>query len=301
MDQALAGAKRRLGWGRCPQRPALLPAGAPTGAGRSSGCLFGGCWPVLQYAANQTGASVQVAATVSVVIPTYNERDNVARLCQGVADALSERWPYEIIVVDDNSPDGTANVVRALAARDSRTRLIQRSGKLGLGSAVVEGFRASSGDVWMMMDADLSHRPQDIPRLLEGLEGVDVAIGSRYVKGGRTVGWSFIRLLGSRSMCLLARWWLGLKPRDVTAGFVAYRRESLEPLLDYLNPHGFKLLLEILVAGRWLRVREVPITFVERASGRSKMGLHETLSFLRLCWRLKFQAPAKPPASVARR
>jgi dolichol-phosphate mannosyltransferase len=204
-------------------------------------------------------------------------------------------------VVDDNSPDGTADVVRALSTQDSRVKLIHRSGKLGLGSAVVEGFRASVGDVWVMMDADLSHRPQDLPRLLEGLEGVDVAVGSRYVVGGVTEGWSFTRRVGSRGACLLARWWLGLKVRDVTAGFAAYRRGRMEPLLDNLNPRGFKLLLEILVAGKGLSTREVPITFVERAAGSSKMGLRETLTFLRLCWRLRFQKRSNESASVSGR
>ncbi len=230
-------------------------------------------------------------------MPTYNERDNVPRLCRELSDALAPRWDYEIIIVDDNSPDGTAEVVRALSKEDPRVRLVSRPGKLGLGSAVVEGFQASTGQDWVMMDADLSHRPQDVPKLLDGLRDADVVVGSRYVKGGGSRGWSFIRVVISRVAGAVARLMLGLRVKDVTSGFAAFRRGSVEPLLGSLSPRGFKLLLEILAKGTHLKVSEAPITFVPRAAGASKMGLNETLIFLRLCWRLRSQRAASSSRS----
>ncbi len=124
---------------------------------------------------------------ISLVVPTYNERDNIEMLCGGIRTALDGSWDYEIIIVDDNSPDGTARVVRRLARGDSRIKLLERPGKLGLGSAVVDGFRMAEGDYWVMMDADLS-RPEDFPALLEGLEEADIVTGGIKIFLGRATG-----------------------------------------------------------------------------------------------------------------
>ena len=224
---------------------------------------------------------------VSIVTPTYNERDNIPLLCDGIRMALNSAWDYEVIVVDDNSPDGTAGVVRGLAAEDSRIKLIERPRKLGLGSALIDGFRMAGGDYWVMMDADLSHRPEDLPKLLEVLPEADIVIGSRHVRGGGIRDWPVPRRLISRVASRLGRTLVGLTVQDVTSGFVAFRKDSLETLLPSLNPSGFKLLLEVLVKARGARVKEVPIAFVGRRHGRSKFGLTEVLRFLRQCAELR--------------
>lgn len=224
---------------------------------------------------------------VSIVVPTYNERESIPLLRDGLRRALDGSWDYELIVVDDSSPDGTAEVVRRLAAEDPRVRLIVRPGKFGLGSAVVAGFRAARGDFWVMMDADLSHNPDDLPGLLRALSEADIVVGSRYVLGGGVKDWPFLRRLASRTASALGRWLVGLSVRDATSGFAAFRRETLEPLLPALDPKGFKLLFEILAKARGARVTEAPITFTDRRHGRSKFGPREVLRYLRLCLALR--------------
>lgn len=227
------------------------------------------------------------AVKVSIVIPTYNERDNILYLLGGLRNVLEGSWAYEAIVVDDNSPDGTAELVQRLASNDPHIRLVQRPGKLGLGSAVVDGFRRAQGQYWVMMDADLSHRPVDLPQLLEALSQADIAIGSRYTRGGRLVNWPFYRKLVSRRAAALGRLLLRLNVRDLTSGYAAFRREAVEPLLPVLDPKGFKLLPEILVKNPTARVVEVPIVFVNRSQGRSKFSAGEVVAFLRLCLSLR--------------
>ena len=229
----------------------------------------------------------EVGKSVSIVVPTYNERDNVQPLCEGIRWALEPIWDYEIIIVDDNSPDGTQGVVRRLAEEDPRIKLLQRPGKLGLGSAVAAGFAVASGDYWVMMDADLSHRPEDLPNLLNALSEADIVVGSRYVPGGGVVNWPLSRKIASRGASALGRLIVGLQVRDLTSGFGAFRRGHTEALLPTLNPKGFKLLLEILAKSDNARVKETPITFVDRQHGRSKASAREALVFLRLCFELR--------------
>ena len=227
---------------------------------------------------------------VSIVVPTFNERDNIGLLFEGICSALAASWPFEVIVVDDNSPDGTAAVVRGLAAKNESIRLLARPGKLGLGSAVADGFGLAAGDYWVMMDADLSHRPQDLPVLLTALAAADIVVGSRYVPGGATQGWPLQRRFMSRAAGRVARWSLGIDIQDATSGFAAFRREVVAPLLPSLRPEGFKLLLEIVMRAGQVRIAEVPITFVERRHGRSKLSTREALRFVKLCWQLRPQA-----------
>ncbi len=225
--------------------------------------------------------------TLSIVIPTYNERENIGPLLSGIGGALKEAWAYEVIVVDDGSPDGTAEDVRAAAAADPAIRLLERPRKLGLGSAVAAGFSQAGGDYWVMMDADLSHRPQDLPVLVAALANADIVVGSRYVAGGGTLGWPLHRQIISRVAGKVAHLMVGVRARDATSGFAIFRREVVEPLLPSLGLEGFKLLLELLAKAPDARVTEVPITFVERSRGQSKLNLGETFKFIRLCWRLR--------------
>lgn len=214
---------------------------------------------------------------VLVVIPTYEERENlgrvVARLNAAVPDA-------DILVVDDASPDGTGELAEEMAAKDPRVRVLHREGKNGLGAAYLAGFRhALSGEhqVVVEMDADGSHAPEDLPALLAALEegaGADLVLGSRYVPGGEVVNWPAHREWLSRGANLYARLALGAGLRDITAGYRVYRRQVLEQLdLDSVISQGYCFQIDLawraLQAG--FRVVEVPITFTERQIGSSKM------------------------------
>ena len=186
--------------------------------------------------------------------------------------------PLEVIIVDDNSPDGTGLVADELA-RDRRITVIHRPGRMGLGTAVLDGFAAATGDIVAIMDADLSHPPELLVSLCETLEqaGTDICVGSRYVAGGGTASWSRWRLLLSKVACWLAR---PLTPvRDATSGFLVARRESMQGIGD--GTRGFKIGLELLVRAAPVAVSEVPYVFVGRAAGKSKMSALEGLRYLR--------------------
>ena len=166
---------------------------------------------------------------VSVILPTYNERENIEELFERIKDALDSKWTYEIIVVDDNSPDDTAGAVRRLADLYPLVSLLERPHKSGLASAVAAGFNVAKGEYWVMMDADLSHRPDDLPNLLQGLAQVDIVVGSRYVEGGRILGWPLHRMVTSRLASAFGRLLLGLSVRDVTSADVL-RLDPVETL-----------------------------------------------------------------------
>ena len=211
--------------------------------------------------------------SIFVVIPTYNERENLPRLVSLLRQARAD---LQILVVDDGSPDGTGDLVLELAKQLGGIHLLRREGKQGLASAYVDGFSralAEGASRVVQMDADLSHDPKDVPRLLEA--DADVVIGSRYVEGGGTRGWPLKRKLLSRFGSIYARAWLGLPYRDVTGGFKAWRRATLEQVLaEPLQSEGYAFQVEMTL--RAVRggasVTEVPIVFTERAAGASKMS-----------------------------
>ncbi|MBN2013954.1 MAG: polyprenol monophosphomannose synthase [Candidatus Altiarchaeota archaeon] len=222
---------------------------------------------------------------VSVVVPTYNERENLSKLIPAFFKVFSRNdLRGELIIVDDNSPDGSAEVVRSLQSPYPDLKIIVRSGKLGLSSAVLAGFSQASGGIFGVMDADFSHPLDAIPALVAPiLRGeADVSVGSRYVRGGCIQNWPLRRRLTSRGAVLLARPLTSV--RDPVSGFFFFRREVIDGVV--LNPVGFKILLEILVRGRYSRVKEVPITFIDREGGKSKLNLGEHLSYVRHCLRL---------------
>ncbi|WP_297436475.1 glycosyltransferase [Thermococcus sp.] len=222
---------------------------------------------------------------VSVIIPTYNERDNLGELFERIDRALNGR-DYEIIVVDDDSPDGTWELALELGERYP-VRVIRRVGEKGLSSAVIRGFKEASGDVFVVMDADLQHPPEKIPELVGAIEGgADVAIGSRYVHGGRVRNWYWYRKLISKGAILIGRLALP-KIRDVkdpVSGFFALRREVIAGA--ELNPVGFKILMEVLIKGHYLEVVEVPFTFGLRRAGESKLSGRTMWNYLRHVLRL---------------
>jgi dolichol-phosphate mannosyltransferase len=223
---------------------------------------------------------------ISIVVPTYNESENIGNLLQAVSKIL-ESYDYEIIIVDDNSPDGTAAIVRKIISGDNRIRLVVRSGKLGLGSAILEGFSMAGGNYLLMIDADLSHRPEDIKRLIDRRKEADIIIGSRYIKGGRTICWPMKRKLISSVAIVLVKLFFNLSVKDPVSGFALYKKETIERLNGKLRPMGYKLLFEVLVRSPGITVIEIPITFINRKTGRSKLSFDEILKFIKLCWSLR--------------
>lgn len=189
----------------------------------------------------------------------------------------AESLDGELVIVDDNSPDGTGALADELA-RSYRVTVIHRAGKLGLGTAVIEGFAGASAPVVGVIDADLSHPPQMLPRMLAMMrtENADMVIGSRYIKGGGTHNWGAGRLLMSRAACLMAR---GLTPvQDATSGFFLIRRALAGGVK--ISAGGFKICLELLVRGRPATVVEIPYVFEGRSAGESKMNIREALGYL---------------------
>jgi dolichol-phosphate mannosyltransferase len=212
---------------------------------------------------------------VLVVIPTYNERENLGPVVARLHEALPE---VHALVVDDGSPDGTGQLADQMAAADDRVHVLHRTEKAGLGAAYVAGFGwALERDygVIVEMDADGSHGPEDLPRLLDALTDADLVLGSRYVPGGRVVNWPKYRELISRGGGLYSRLALGAKVRDITGGFKAFRREVLEKInIQSVASQGYCFQIDLtwrtIEAG--FEVVEVPITFTERAIGQSKMS-----------------------------
>jgi glycosyltransferase involved in cell wall biosynthesis len=213
-----------------------------------------------------------------VIVPTYNERDSIGDVARRLFDAAGDS--VDLLVVDDGSPDGTAALVKSLAAESTHgIHVIERSHKQGLGTAYVAGFRwALERGYWAVveMDADLSHDPADVPRLLECLRGgADLAIGSRYVEGGGTENWGPLRRGLSAGGNLYARAWLGYPVRDSTAGFRAYPARVLAGLdLSSVRSEGYGFQIEMTrrVWHAGGTISEVPITFTERVAGKSKMS-----------------------------
>ncbi len=211
---------------------------------------------------------------VLVVIPTYNERENLGPILDRLQKVLPD---VHVLVVDDGSPDGTGELADERAAANDHVHVMHRTEKAGLGAAYIAGFRwglAREYKTIVEMDADGSHAPEDLPRLLDAIGDADLAIGSRYVPGGAVVNWPLKRQVLSRGANIYSQVALGMRTRDITAGFRAYRRPVLEKLaLDEVNSHGycFQIDLTLRTADAGFEIVEVPITFTEREIGESKM------------------------------
>ncbi len=226
-----------------------------------------------------------------VIIPTYNERENLRRLTQRL---LALPTSLDVVFVDDGSPDGTGELADELAQEFHQVSVIHRQRKLGYASAVIEGFRlALKGDyTWILqMDADLSHDPTAIPTLIRAASDHDLALGSRYVGGVRVIDWEISRVLLSWMANTYARAVTGLPVRDITTGFRCYRRSALEGIdLRYIQSNGYGFLIELAYriwrAGG--RLTEVPIIFYGRQKGASKMSRQIMLEAVILVWRLRF-------------
>ena len=227
-----------------------------------------------------------------VIVPTYNERENIAALIQRL---LELPYGLEVLVVDDRSPDDTAGAVREIMAREPRVHMIERAGKLGLGSAYREGFRYAldhGAEYVFEMDADFSHDPAAIGDFLEAAKDADLVLGSRYLHGGvKVVNWPLERLILSYCANLYTRVITGMPVHDATGGFKCFRRRALEGIrLDKVRSdgYGFQIEVSFKVWKRGFRIREIPIVFVDRRAGVSKMSRRIIWEAAWLVWRLRF-------------
>ncbi len=228
---------------------------------------------------------------ILVIIPTYNERENVAAITSAVLAAAPS---VHVLVVDDNSPDGTGQIVRELAAGEPRLKLLSRAGKEGLGRAYLAAFEWGLGngyDAMVEMDADFSHRPEDLVEILGTLPSADFVVGSRYVKGGATRNWGLARKLISRGGSLYSRLILGYPLRDWTGGFNAWKKDVLLGI-DYKtvrsNGYSFQIELKYRSLAKGYRGKEVPILFEDRRVGNSKMSLRIVIEAFYRVWVMRF-------------
>jgi dolichol-phosphate mannosyltransferase len=229
----------------------------------------------------------------AVILPTYCEAENIERLIQSIQKLGINPL---IVVIDDSSPDGTSDVVARLQEKYDNILLMLRPTKRGLGSAITEGFRLllslpNPPDYIVTMDADYSHNPEDIPKLIESAKkGYDLVIGSRYCRGGETVGWHFARLLISRCANLIASTVVGMRLDDCTSGFRCYTSRYVKDVLENLHSQTYEIQIEtVKQAGvKGFQVKEIPITFVNRKRGKSKLTKNEVQSFLSYIIKTKF-------------
>ncbi len=224
---------------------------------------------------------------ISIVVPTYQERENIVNFIHRIENVL-KGLDFEIVVVDDNSPDGTADLAENLNEQYGNIKVIRRPAKLGLGSAISDGIKASNSEVIAVMDADLQHPPMLLPRMLHEIErGNDIVIASRYVEGGGIEGWSVIRRIISKGAPFLAHILLSKTRtvKDPVSGFFMFKRKVTENF--ELKTSGYKILLEILVKGSYNSLAEIPYTFVQRKKGKSKLTLREMLGYVNLLINLR--------------
>jgi dolichol-phosphate mannosyltransferase len=231
-----------------------------------------------------------------IVTPTYNEKDNLPRFI----DAVRSAWPEaDLMVVDDNSPDGTGALADAIAAKDDHVKVMHRPGKLGLGTAYTQAFQkglAAGYDRFFEMDADLSHDVRYLPAFIEALDdGADVVIGSRNIPGGGVEGWGIGRHFISKGGSLYSRTILGLGVKDLTSGYKAFTRRALEAIdIETVHSNGYSFQIEMTYRAlrKGMRVKEVPIVFVDRTAGRSKMSRRIFVEAIGVVWKLRAEAIA---------
>ncbi|HUV35695.1 MAG TPA: polyprenol monophosphomannose synthase [Patescibacteria group bacterium] len=232
-----------------------------------------------------------------IVVPTYNEKENVRELCDAV---LSLGDGIGMLIVDDNSPDGTGDIVDAIAEENDRIHVIHREGKLGLGSAYITGFKwalANTAAKFIFeMDADFSHNPASIPVFLDAIRDHDLIVGSRYLNGITVINWPLSRLILSCGANIYTRIVTGLPLKDSTGGFKCFRREVLEQLpLDTIRSDGYSFQIEMnfFCWKKGFRIKEIPIIFEDRRVGVSKMSRKIVWEAAFMVWRLRFMNPRR--------
>ena len=228
---------------------------------------------------------------ISIIIPTYNESENIIKILHSIGEILPKNIPTQAIVVDDNSPDGTGKLVddylkNVKKIADYTIEIIHRKAKDGLGSAILKGIQQAKGDTIVVMDSDFSHPPQIIPKLIESIKKYqyDIAVASRYINGGKIQGWSFKRKFMSKFATLIAKKGLGIDTKDPMSGFFAFKRNIIKGL--NIDAIGYKILLEILVKTRDVNIKEIPYTFQDRELGASKLTTKTIIDYCRSVWKL---------------
>jgi dolichol-phosphate mannosyltransferase len=228
-----------------------------------------------------------------VITPTFNESENVRQL---IDEVLKQDSSLEILIVDDNSPDGTANIVKEIQKNNSRVHVMERPRKMGLGTAYVAGFKfaiANGFDFMIEMDADFSHNPNELPNFLRLMNEYDLVIGSRYINGVRIMNWPIRRLILSYGANVYTRIVTGMNIKDATGGFKCFRRKVLESInLDDVHSNGYAFQIEMNYKAwrKHFRLYEHPIIFMDRTLGQSKMSKNIIYEAIWMVWRLKFQA-----------
>ncbi len=242
---------------------------------------------------------------ILVCIPTYNEKDNISNIIDVV---LKQGDDIEVLIVDDNSPDGTGDIVESLKAQNPRVHLLRRPGKMGLGTAYIDGFKYGLElpqiGYLMEMDADFSHDPNVIPRFREAIKEADLVIGSRYINGISIINWPMSRLLLSYFASFYVRIITGLPVQDPTGGFKCFRREALERLnLDKIRSNGycFQVEMSFFIWRAGLRIKEINIIFVDRQEGTSKMSRKIVYEAVLGVWRLFFMKLLGTDKTVVKR
>lgn len=230
---------------------------------------------------------------VLVIIPTFNERTNIENMLNSILDLPGE---LSILVVDDNSPDGTGDYVKEQSLSNSRIHVLQREGKLGLGTAYVAGFKyllSHDFDIAVQMDADFSHDPKVIPEFLESIEENDLVIGSRYIQGVNVINWPMKRLLLSYFANIYTKIITGMPIEDATGGFKCFRREVLESInLDNIHSNGYSFQIEMnfKTFKKGFKCKEIPIIFMDRVEGVSKMSKKIVREAITMVWKLRFKS-----------
>jgi len=228
---------------------------------------------------------------VSIIIPTYNESENIINILHTIRESIPKSILTQTIVVDDNSPDGTGKLVEDYLKNvkkmaDHTIEIIHRKAKNGLGSAILNGIQQAKGDTIVVMDCDFSHPPQIIPKLVESIKKYqyDIAVASRYIKGGQIHGWSQKRKLMSKFATLIAKKGLGVNTKDPMSGFFAFKRSIIKEL--NFDAIGYKILLEMIVKTKGVNIKEIPYTFQDREFGSSKLGIKTILDYYKSVWKL---------------
>lgn len=230
-------------------------------------------------------------AQISIIIPTYNESQNILQILKSIKDNLPKNFVTQAIVVDDNSPDGTGKLVEDYLKNikkmaDYTIEIIHRKAKDGLSSAILKGIQHAKGDTIVVMDCDFSHPPQIIPKLIESIKKYqyDIVVASRYIKGGKIQGWSLKRKTMSKFATLIAKKGLGINTHDPMSGFFAFKRNIIKGL--NIDAIGYKFLLEILVKTKNVSIKEIPYTFQNRELGSSKLSIRTIFDYYRSVWKL---------------
>jgi len=228
---------------------------------------------------------------ISIIIPTYNESQNIINILKSIGSNLPKNFLTQAIIVDDNSPDGTGKIVEDYLKNLKKIagytiEIIHRKAKDGLGSAILNGIQHAKGDTIVVMDSDFSHPPQIIPKLIESVKKYkfDIAVASRYIKGGNIQGWSLKRKIMSKFATLIAKKGLGITAKDPMSGFFAFKKNILNGL--NIDAIGYKILLEILVKTKNVTITEIPYTFQDRELGSSKLNLKIILDYYKSVWKL---------------